>query len=274
MQLSNDGRDNRSIIAYILSATGGAIIGWQLGQELAGRPDVDWFPAVVGVGLIVQSVPVLQGDHFALSVRAVHGDYAMDEMKSRLTQSFPQADEIDVPYTVTDNFPSYIGYELSFGGAINKWFIGTKVGFRTTGGRFGYKDQTGETSYENLLTMVEITEFVRYRFISSDKFNVSLGVNIGAGKITEKRKSTISLVSGYNESSSAKGTSLNLILGPELQCSYSLTTNLQIDAMAGYDQHIATALNTNINADYFYAGDTDWTGTRYGVGINWIFNTK
>lgn len=269
---NEDPPDTRKTIAYILSFSGGAIIGWQLGQELADKVKVDWFPTGVGLGLIAAAIPVYKGEKLSLSIRTVYGDYKMEGMKKRLMQTLFNEinEEIDMPYTVTDNFPAYIGYEISFSGNINRWSIGTKVAYRTTGGRFGYKDETGEISYENLLTLYEVTESVKYSIIKTSKFNISAGLNIGAGRVVDRHEYNIVLYNVNSENHVDRHQTLNVILGPELMCSYFLTKNLQVEVVGGYDKHIYT-LKKTYYSDWY---NVDWTGVRVGIGVGWTFNTK
>lgn len=266
--------DNRNLVVNFLGTTSGAIIGWQIGMEITGKKKIDRFPLAIAAGLIVAAIPVIEGDKLSLSVRTVYGDYKMGEMKRTLMQSSPKINNIDLPYSATDNFPANVGYEIAFSGAINKWCIGTKVGYRTTGGRFGYKDSTDEVYFENRLKMFEIAEFVKYSVVKTRILNITLGLNVGAGRIMETRKTKIALSDGDLENYVNKSTSLNLILGPELMSSLLITKQLNMEVFGGYDRHIFTGLNAEVNNFPEQAGNTDWSGVRLGLGVAWVFNNN
>lgn len=262
----------RKLLAYFLGTGGGTIIGWQIGMEIAGKKKVDRFPLGIAAGFIFATIPAIEGDNISLSFRTVYGDYKMGEMQSSLLQSSPQLNNLNLPYSITDDFQAGIGYELAFSGVINNWTIGTKIGYRTTSGKFEYSDTKREVYFVNHTRLLEIIEFVKYSVFKTKNLSLTLGLNLGAGRTMETRETKIALYDGEQGNYDDRSTSLNLFFGPELMANLLITKHLRMEAFGGYDSHIFTGLNTNINNFPENAGNVDWSGVRLGLGLGWTFN--
>ena len=65
-----------SVVGIILAGAGGALVGWPLGQKLAGDDDPAWVLAGVGGGLFAVSIPfsVLAAGSFEDAVDAYNRD--------------------------------------------------------------------------------------------------------------------------------------------------------------------------------------------------------
>lgn len=262
--------ESRQNIAIFLAIAGGALIGTAIGQEISGE-EAEWMLAGAGLGLSAIAIPFTEAQGFSLSFRAVHGDYKMDAIKSRqreLIDIFSQ--DIDVPYEITDDFPAHIGYELAFNSTINRWVIGTKVAFRSTGGRFGYSDQTGDISHESLLKMIEVTEFIQYSFVNTEKIRSGLRFNLGMSQTNGDFERSIVLDNGFVEQEKSEGKALNLHLGPGWNGVLFFAKNFYAEVSAGYDFQLSEGIDRDQNGAYG-AALYDWEGIRLGAGLGWRF---
>ena len=260
-QISNNRiATSRKVSAYILSGLGGALIGIPVGQEI-GQREANWLLAGAGFALITSSVPVLFSDDLNISVRVVRGNYKMERMKALLPGGFERHGGLNLPYDRIDSYPSSTGYEAVFSGSMNRWVLGTKVAVRSTHGKLEYNEVV---NFEDNLKEWEITEFVKYNFISGDKIKTAIGVNIGMGETTSK---SIVRFSRNGQSGFAKDENkfLNIYLGPEISVNYYLREVVFLNALIGYDHHIVKKLlyTYGVGIDK----ETDWSGIRYGLGL-------
>lgn len=213
-----------------------------------------------------------------VSFRPVYGTYSMNSMKNLQNELLDDAaSATNVPFSITDNFPGYFGYEISLGMNVKSFEFGLQFASRSTGGRFSYSDYSGRFLIDNYLISKEITVHVGRKISKSDKIELFFGA-IGGLAFTDHTLSSTFQLEGEDEFKERyQFSSSNIIVGPNISFRFFPIKYVFIDVNARYDLHLAGKLEYNQSeGNYLKNNDNkevkaEWNGIRGGLGIGFKF---
>lgn len=214
------------------------------------------------------------GQDLSLSINAVYGSYQMNSMKGFQEELYNDVvSSIDVPFKITDNFPGFIGYEISAEKQIdNELFVGFKFAMRSTGGRISYADYSGKYNIDNKLRNYEGRGVIGTTVHKSEKLLLNISGHLGIAFTNHELLSSVQVFDQTTQDS-YKFSSLNLILGIGSELRYFVLQKVFINVQSRYDVHLSGKLNYKENSDAYLQNNEgspikcDWSGVRGGLGI-------
>lgn len=226
--------------------------------------------------LVTLSVPQLCfGQDISWSINAVYGSYQMKSMKDFQEELYNDVvSSINVPFKITDNFPGFIGYEISAEKQLdNKLFVGFKLAMMSTGGRISYADYSGKYSIDNKLQNYEGRGVIGTTVHKSKKLLLNISGHLGISLTNHELSSSLKLFNQTTQDYSYKFSSLNLVLAAGSELRYFVLKKIFINVQARYDVHLSGKLNYKENSNAYLQNNegnavkSDWSGVRGGVGI-------
>ncbi|MTI22917.1 hypothetical protein E1176_17930, partial [Fulvivirga sp. RKSG066] len=86
---------------------------------------------------------------------------------------------LDVPFKITDDFPGYIGYELTTKIPQANYSYGVNFAFRSTGGRISYSDYSGKYTIDNKVRAYECMGSIGTNLYKIKKISFDLSGYLG-----------------------------------------------------------------------------------------------
>lgn len=216
--------------------------------------------------------------NISLSLNASYGTYNMKSMKGFQNELYNDvSSSIDVPFKITDDFPGFIGYELTAKLPQENFFYGLQLAFRSTGGRIAYADYSGKYKVDNDLVVFEAVGTVGINLYKRDHLFLNILGHMGAA-YTQHELSSIFQLTGFEaESDLYEFYSLNVVLAVGTEAQYFLWENIFFRLNVRYDLHIPGELLLKENTEAFLQNSAgspvkvNWSGARVGLGVGYRF---
>lgn len=200
------------------------------------------------------------------------GDYKMSQMSS-LLKEIQSGMKIQYPVSisVTDNFPNHYTHYGEVTYSLKNNDYGINFTYLSTGGRLAYSDYSGEIAYNLNVEAFRIGALYRnYFFQTNPRQGKNLSIfaelspaitlnNVDSDGYLETQSGRNEINKKYLVTSKSIGFSVTPTVGLQWNITKSFGTNLGIGYNAEIPGKSKEMKNTKV----------DWTGVRYGVGINY-----
>lgn len=219
------------------------------------------------------------GQEYSFSINAMYGTYQMASMKKFQSDLYQNvSSSVNVPFKITDEFPGFIGYELSANMSLKKFFFGFQLATRSTGGRISYADYSGKYNIDNKLLNFEGHGVIGTTVYNTEKLTLNVAGQIGVALTNHELSSSLQLTNQNEQAESFKFSSLNVIVAAGSELRYYILNNVFVNFKARYDLHIPGKLTYKENTNAYLENDNgeevkvDWSGIRGGIGIGLRIN--
>ncbi|WP_420581595.1 hypothetical protein [Reichenbachiella sp.] len=210
-----------------------------------------------------------------LSANTFYGTFEMSSMKNfhqEITDDL--SEQINVPFSVTDNFPGHYGLELQLLINQGNFQYGLNINSITTGANTSYSDFSGDISMSNSLrsTTVGGSFYFAPDGQSNHKLKLYIGAVVGLSLVNHDFETKLILQSN-TDITSYEFKAMNISFRPTIRLNYQIYKGIFATSFVGYCIEISDKLKLSENEDLHLLnseGDVvkaNFSGLRLGLGI-------
>lgn len=207
-----------------------------------------------------------------------YGVYNLEEIADYQSDLLLDAQqELEVPFTINDNFPNHFGYGVNFGWENQKILAGVELAYRSTGGKFSYSDFSGRLSIETILNSIELRAKIAHKFIGQDNKNFLIFFSPGVSFTQFNFSSSFELYGLSKNQEELNFGASSLIVGVGIDYEFLVVKNIFLGLFVGYDLLLPGDLQKN---DLFLVTDNgdkisiNWSGARTGLRLQFRINSN
>lgn len=224
---------------------------------------------------LVSLIAISQGKFIAGDV--MFGTFSMGSMKDLQNYLLEQSrSNRDLPYQIVSAFPAYFGFSYLAANPIDdKWSVGPRLQFFSTGGRFDYGDYSGHIRQDQLLRSYGLGAYIQ-RQLGRDEdksfyFTSTLGVTVSHLILV----SEVVAVGSQSEKERVGYFSLNYTLNPGLAFKRKISERFFLQGSAGFEISVHNKLRYSNNLKVVMQDYKDneynvaWDGLRLAIGTSY-----
>jgi hypothetical protein len=223
---------------------------------------------------LILSSQIAQCQFQELSIEIVYSTFSMNSIKSLQKQI---KDQSNFPFKIVNDFPAYFGYNFNVDYHFKeRWSIGPRIQYISTGGRLYYGDYSGFVRQDQLFRGYGLAITAKYRSNNSSEWPFYWTFS-GGGLYSDLRMKGEASVGTSSVKDETDFYSVNYIFQPGFQVNRKLNNSFKVFISIGYELQIHGKLKISNGylQDYYQNKVTaEWDGLRIGAGLSFRIPDK
>jgi len=211
-----------------------------------------------------------------IAADVMFGTFSMHSMKDLQHYIVEQSrSNYNLPYAIVSSFPAYLGFSyLAAYPLSDKWSMGPRLQFYSTGGRIDYGDYSGYIRQDQLLRGYNLGAYIQGRLTPAEEtafyFTSTLGVTVSHLILVSEVA-----VGSQSEKEQVGYFSLNYSIGPGLTFKRKISERFFLQGSAGFEVSIRNKLRYSNNLKLIMQDyrerpyNVAWDGLRLGIGTSY-----